>query len=75
MVEGLVRGSTNREIAAALSVGEHTVEWHLGHAFEKLGVGSRTRLLARFFHEAYLPGLGLGEPGAEDRDDGGDARS
>jgi DNA-binding NarL/FixJ family response regulator len=57
VVEGLVRGMSNRQIAAALFVAEHTVEGHLRRVYDKLGVGSRTRLLARYFREAYLPGL------------------
>ncbi|MBW3549172.1 MAG: helix-turn-helix transcriptional regulator [Actinobacteria bacterium] len=34
-------GETNREIAAALFVSEHTVARHVGNIFAKLGVGSR----------------------------------
>jgi DNA-binding CsgD family transcriptional regulator len=37
-------GLTNRAIAQALFVTEKTVEGHLAHAFDKLGVRSRTRL-------------------------------
>ena len=40
---GLVaRGMTNREIGAALSMGEETVKAHLKHVFAKLGVSDRT---------------------------------
>ena len=35
---------TNREIAQALFVTPKTVEMHLGHAFLRLGVGSRAEL-------------------------------
>jgi DNA-binding NarL/FixJ family response regulator len=48
-------GLGNRRIAAALGVGEHTVEGHLCHAYDKLGVHSRTEFLARLFREAYWP--------------------
>ncbi len=37
-------GLSNRAIAQALFVTEKTVEGHLAHAFDKLGVRSRTRL-------------------------------
>lgn len=39
-------GRTNREIAQALVVTPKTVETHLRHAFQKLGVGRRTELAA-----------------------------
>ncbi len=38
------RGHSNKEIAAALFVSEHTVEVHLGHAYPKLGIRSRSEL-------------------------------
>jgi DNA-binding CsgD family transcriptional regulator len=60
----LVQGHSTRQIAAALAVGEKTVETHLGHAYAKLGVGGRGELLARFFREAYWPGLC--QPGGPD---------
>ena len=40
------QGQTNREIAQALFVSLRTVETHLTHAFQKLGIDSRTRLAA-----------------------------
>jgi ATP/maltotriose-dependent transcriptional regulator MalT len=44
-VAGLAaQGMSNREIAEALFVTVKTVEWHLGHAYEKLGVRSRREL-------------------------------
>jgi DNA-binding CsgD family transcriptional regulator len=41
-------GLTNREVAARLFVSTNTVETHLRHAFQKLGVRSRTQLANRF---------------------------
>jgi DNA-binding CsgD family transcriptional regulator len=47
----VAEGRTNREVAAALIVGERTVETHLSHVYAKLGVRSRAEL-ARM----YRPG-------------------
>jgi DNA-binding CsgD family transcriptional regulator len=44
-------GRTNREVAAALFVTEHTVEGALTRAYRKLGVRSRTELAHRLAHE------------------------
>jgi DNA-binding CsgD family transcriptional regulator len=41
-------GLTNREVAARLFVSTNTVETHLRHVFQKLGVRSRTELANRF---------------------------
>ena len=43
----LVDGRSNRTIAAALDVGERTVETHLSAMFGKAGVASRAELVAR----------------------------
>jgi DNA-binding CsgD family transcriptional regulator len=40
----VARGSTNREVAAALFLSPRTVEHHLASAYRKLGVTSRTAL-------------------------------
>ena len=57
VLELLVRGLSNRELAAELHVSVNTIQTHLAHAYEKLGVQSRSQLLARFFHETYWPAL------------------
>jgi DNA-binding CsgD family transcriptional regulator len=51
--ELLLRGQSNRQIAAALVVSEHTVESHCVHVYEKLGVHNRRELPGRFFQEVW----------------------
>jgi ATP/maltotriose-dependent transcriptional regulator MalT len=43
----VTQGHTNREVAAAMFVTENTVQTHLRHIFQKVGVRSRTELAAR----------------------------
>jgi DNA-binding CsgD family transcriptional regulator len=54
VIERAVLGLSNRRISEALSIAEHTVEWHLSRAYDKLGIRGRGDLLARFFREVYL---------------------
>jgi non-specific serine/threonine protein kinase len=44
-VAGLIAaGKTNKQIAADLSISEHTAERHVEHILAKLGVGSRAQI-------------------------------
>ena len=43
----VAEGKTNREVAAALFLGERTIASHLTHVYAKLGVRSRTELARR----------------------------
>ncbi len=53
-VVGLVfKGLNNSQMAATLTVSEHTVESHLSHVYEKLDVHSRSELLACLFRDVY----------------------
>ena len=47
VAELVADGRTNREVAAALFLGERTVASHLTHIYAKLGVRSRTELARR----------------------------
>jgi len=42
----IAQGRSNREIAAAFSISERTVETHLGRMYAKLGLGTRAQLAA-----------------------------
>ena len=46
IVELVVAGRRNREVAAELSLSPHTVAWNLSKVYRKLGVSSRTELAA-----------------------------
>ncbi|MBE7467852.1 MAG: hypothetical protein DPW09_14455 [Anaerolineae bacterium] len=55
VVEQVVRGLNNRQIARTLVVTEHTIESHLRHVYEKLNVHSRSQLLVRYFAQVFNP--------------------
>jgi DNA-binding NarL/FixJ family response regulator len=57
----VARGKTNRQIAEELHVSPHTVEKHVGSLLRKLGVSSRTALLA-FILTHHLQALDDGGP-------------
>jgi len=47
VVEHVLAGESNAEIAAALGMSEKTVKTHLTHVYAKVGVRSRTELTVR----------------------------
>jgi DNA-binding NarL/FixJ family response regulator len=51
----VARGQTNREIAAAMFITQNTVQTHIRHIFQKLGVRSRTELAARLLSAPGKP--------------------
>jgi DNA-binding CsgD family transcriptional regulator len=53
----LLRGLGNAQIADRLCLSENTIQTHLRHIYDKLGVRNRSQALARFFQETYWPGL------------------
>lgn len=44
IVDGIVAGHTNAEIAAQLSMTVNTVKWHIGNMLDKTGAANRTQL-------------------------------
>lgn len=55
----VARGYGTAEIAARLRMSPYTVQDHVDHACEKIGVRGRRRLLARLFLDAHAPALDL----------------
>ena len=47
LVRAVMRGSTNREIAASLGQREQTVKNRLSHVYRKIGVRNRVELAMR----------------------------
>lgn len=56
IVEGVVRGLRNKEIASAMGVRESTVKMHLHHIFEKLKIASRIQLALAYLSSADVDG-------------------
>ncbi|MFF5499800.1 LuxR C-terminal-related transcriptional regulator [Streptomyces aquilus] len=56
VVRLIAQGATNREAAERLFVSPHTVNTHLRHAFEKLGVRSRVQLARLYAREIDAAG-------------------
>jgi DNA-binding NarL/FixJ family response regulator len=58
----LGRGLPNKTIARQLAISERTVENHLRHIFEKLGVSSRTEAVLHALSHRLIPGDGMDWP-------------
>ena len=54
VLQYVVRGLTNRQIADDLSIGERTVETHVANLLGKIGVASRTQLLAKIAADGLI---------------------
>jgi DNA-binding CsgD family transcriptional regulator len=49
----LIRGESNKRIASRLGLSVHTVQDHLNHAGDKVGVRGRKGMLAKLFFDGY----------------------
>jgi len=50
-----MRGASTAHIAATLSITEYTVQDHLSHVFDKVGVGGRRALVKRLYLDSLYP--------------------
>jgi regulatory LuxR family protein len=53
----VARGASTARIAATLHISEYTVQNHLSHVFEKVGVRDRRALVRRLFLDLLYPSL------------------
>lgn len=53
----IARGESTNDIASSMSISPHTVRDHLKSSFAKVGVSSRTELVARLFADHYADDL------------------
>jgi|GEM_PF-3072201 len=47
----VVKGLTNKQIAAVMFISEHTVKNHISNVYQKTGVSDRAGLMARFYRQ------------------------
>jgi DNA-binding CsgD family transcriptional regulator len=57
VVDLVVQGASTREISKTLYISEYTVQEHLSHVFDKVGVRGRRALIKRLFFDNLYPEL------------------
>ena len=66
VVDRVAQGASTQEIAEALCISEYTVQEHLSHIFDKVGVRGRRALVQRLFFDHLAPQiLATAENGAQ----------
>jgi len=65
VVELLLQGKSNKQIASALGISEHTVEFHLKNIYSKLQVSSRSEAILKLGKSRGVFGGKLGESAVE----------
>lgn len=63
VIELLLQGKSNKQIAVALGVSNRTVEFHLSNIYAKLGVASRTEAVLKLSTGGLRESTGLAVPG------------
>jgi ATP/maltotriose-dependent transcriptional regulator MalT len=53
----VLKGASNQEIAEHLSISYHTVKNHMTNILQKLGVSDRAQAIAKIYQMGYLPKL------------------
>lgn len=49
VLAGISKGQQNKEIAFTLNIAVHTVEQHLKHIYQKLGINNRTQAASLYW--------------------------
>jgi len=57
IIEAIVSGSSNKDIAGEMSISERTVKYHLTRIFAKFGVSNRTELAQYALKNKVIPGI------------------
>jgi len=65
VVDHVAQGVSTRGIAAALCISEYTVQEHLSHIFDKVGVRGRQALIQRLFFDHLAPQILMASPDSE----------
>jgi DNA-binding CsgD family transcriptional regulator len=65
VAELLLQGKSNKQIALALGIAEHTVEFHLKNVYAKLQVGSRTEAIIKLGKSVGSSIVKMGETAVE----------
>lgn len=68
VLQFIARGLTTAQMAQRLGISQHTVRDHVKALFQKVGVRSRTELVARIFADHYFERLKAGVQGPADND-------
>lgn len=69
VIDALIEGATNKDIALSFGVGEQTIKNHLSSIFDKLGVSNRLELVLYVVHHRQLGGVRASDAPTSNRTD------